>query len=291
LATKLIFGCGYLGRRVAQRWLDKKHRVVAVTRSRQRAQELIAEGLEAWVGDVTQPKTLVGLPEAETVLYAVGFDRTAGIDKRTVYVQGLANVLDALPPSADRFVYVSSSSVYGQTTGEWVDENSTCTPNTESGQICLDAEQTLQDHPHFGPQSIILRMTGLYGPQRVPRREALAKGQPIAVAAEGFLNLIHVDDAAEAVLAAERWSHVPDVFLVSDDQPIQRAAYYAEAARLLGGPPPVIVPPSEDAPVTERAQSDKRASNRKLKQQLGLELRFPNYKIGLAEILAPQSPR
>src|SRR5438552_1428072 len=126
----LVIGCGYLGRRVAAAWRDRGRRVAALTRGR--AAELAADGFEPVVGDVLDPASLAALPEAATVLYAVGLDRTAGRSMRDVYVTGLANVLAALPPCG-RLLYVGSTSVYGQTDGSVVTEASPTEPATESG--------------------------------------------------------------------------------------------------------------------------------------------------------------
>src|SRR5437899_861111 len=89
----LILGCGYLGRVVARRWLAQGYRVIGLTRSR--ADELHALGIEPVVGDVTDPA--LRLPAADTLLYSVGLDRSAGRSMREVYVGGLTNVLNALP--------------------------------------------------------------------------------------------------------------------------------------------------------------------------------------------------
>ena len=131
--AKLIFGCGYLGRRVAERWLAAGETVYAVTRSESHAAEIAGQGLRPIVADVMQPQTLADLPVAETVLYSIGFDRTAGRSIRDVYVGGLAAALEALPAATGRIVYVSSTGVYGQTTGESVDENSPCDPTRDDG--------------------------------------------------------------------------------------------------------------------------------------------------------------
>ena len=115
--TQLILGCGYLGRRVAALWRAQGRRVTALTRTN--AAALRAGGIESVTGDVCDPDTLRALPGASTVLYAVGMDYRAARPMHEVYVRGLANVLDTLPPCA-RFIYVSSTSVYGQSAGEWV---------------------------------------------------------------------------------------------------------------------------------------------------------------------------
>src|SRR6478609_1277397 len=117
MTDALILGCGYLGRRVAARWVAAGRRVAALTRRNPAA--LAALGVEPVVGDVLDPATLRHLPRAATVLYAVGMDRSQGKTMHEVYVNGLRHVLGTIP-RPDRFVYVSSTSVYGQTDGGWI---------------------------------------------------------------------------------------------------------------------------------------------------------------------------
>src|SRR5262245_55172324 len=171
--TQFILGCGYLGRVVARLWLAEGRRVAALTRSR--ADELRSLGIEPIIGDVTDHATL-RLPVADTVLFAVGLDRSAGKSMREVYVRGLANTLDALR-APRRFVYVSSTSVYGQTDGGWVDETSPTEPADESGCIVLECERLLRERL---PEAIVLRFAGIYGPGRIIKRTALEKGEPLA---------------------------------------------------------------------------------------------------------------
>jgi nucleoside-diphosphate-sugar epimerase len=167
MTDRLIVGCGYLGSRVGQRWLAEGGRaqnglaegghVHVVTRSRQRAANLKEQGYAPIVADVTDRASLARLPPVSTVLYAVGFDRAAGSSMRQVYVDGLAAVLDALPAGVRRLIYISSTSVYGQTDGSWIDEDSPTVPTRENGRICLEAERTLMAH-RLGGQAIILRL-------------------------------------------------------------------------------------------------------------------------------------
>ena len=160
-----------------------------------------AQGWTPIVADVVRPATLVDLPRVTTVVYAVGFDRAAGRSIHEVYVNGLAAVLDALPADSGKFIYVSSTGVYGSAQGDWIDEQTPCHPDREGGRACLAAEQVLGAHP-LGDRGVILRMAGLYGPGRIPRMRELLAGAPLPVPAAGYLNLIHVDDAAQVVLAA-----------------------------------------------------------------------------------------
>ena len=132
---KLIFGCGYLGLRVARCWLGQGHRVIAVTRSAEHAGTLAADGLQTLVADVTRPVTLSALAAADTVLYAIGYDRSGGASREQVVVGGLHAVLDALPRDTQRFLYVSSTAVYGDAGGDWVDEQSPCRPRPRQRPI------------------------------------------------------------------------------------------------------------------------------------------------------------
>src|SRR5579883_2832198 len=137
MSSRLIIGCGYLGKRVAALWQQQGHHVFATTRT-----HLQDPALTSIVCDVLQPASLAGLPAVETVLYAVGFDRASGSSMRAVYVEGLDNVLRHLPRPG-RFIHISSSSVYGQSDGSWVDEASPTEPAEESGRIVLEAEELL----------------------------------------------------------------------------------------------------------------------------------------------------
>jgi nucleoside-diphosphate-sugar epimerase len=279
---RLVFGCGFLGLPVARRWRAEGLRVFVVTRSDSSACGYRLQGFQPIVGDVTAPATLPRLPQCDTVLYAIGYDRHAGPSRRTVYVDGLAAALRALPEQTRRIIYVSSTGVYGQADGSTVDEQSPCQPNREGGRVCLEAEQLLAAH-RLGPRAVILRMAGLYGPGRIPRLADVAAGKPLDAQPEAMLNLIHVDDAARAVAAAETCA-VPRVYNVSDGTPVTRRAFYEHLARLIDAPPPVFAPTAGDKPTRGRG-GNKRVSNARLVAELGVEPQFPSYREGLAAIV------
>src|SRR6185295_3998917 len=109
---------------VARLWLSDGNHVSALTRSPDNATALAGLGIDPFIGDVMMPSTLASLPRCDVVLYAVGYDRRAEDSKRDVYVNGLENAVRELAPRASRWIYVSSTSVYGQDAGEWVDETS-----------------------------------------------------------------------------------------------------------------------------------------------------------------------
>ena len=285
---KLIAGCGYLGGRVARRWQAAGEIVFALTRTEQQAGQLRKAGLDPIVADVTDRASLAGLPEADTVLYAVGYDPRGTASRREVYAGGLEAVLDALPAEPGRIILISSTGVYGPAGGQWVDEDTPCRPMRDGGRAMLEAEEVLQGD-RFAGRGIILRLAGLYGPGRLPRVVELRTGLPLAVPARGDLNLIHVDDAAAVVTAAAARSAVPRTYLVSDGHPVARRTFYEQIAELLGVPQPQFVEPPPDAPNARHAAADKRVKNARMLEELNVTLAYPTYREGLTAILAEPS--
>lgn len=300
---KLIVGCGYLGRRVAARWAKQGDVVHAVTRNAARAAEFLELGYKPIVADVTDPTMLTGLPPISTVLVAVGFDRSTcrsnggNFSIRDVYVDGLRNILDNLKAvevdRKPRVIYISSTGVYGQADGGWVDEGSSCEPTREGGKACLEAEQLLSRHA-LGMNAVVLRLAGIYGQNRIPRRRDLERQAPMPIS-DGYLNLVHVDDAADVVLAAETYmldgKLGPETFIVADGNPVRRRVYYAEVARLLGLPEPEFCAPEFCAPETSgqsvpaRRLGNKRMRTTKMMDLLKPSLNYPSYREGLVASL------
>jgi nucleoside-diphosphate-sugar epimerase len=285
--THLIFGCGYLGSRVAKRWRDAGETVIIVTRTPDKAIELHRQGFEAIVTDLNTLDTDLCLPTIDVLLYSVGFDRTPGQTISRVYERGLQNVLRALRISNQRVIYISTTGVYGDAAGDWIDENTLPSPQREGGRASLAAEQVLTAHP-LGGNSVILRLAGLYGPGRVPFLDLLRAGQPIPAAEHGHLNLIHVDDAASVVVAASNLATFTDglrIYCVSDGHPVQRGDYYREVARQFGAPAVRFVSPDPTSPRAARAETDRRVSNARMLKDLKVSLVYPDYRAGLAAIL------
>ncbi len=272
---KLIIGCGYVGCRLAARWRDSGHQVFATTRSPIRADQFAQKGWKPVLCDITQPAG-IELPELDVAVIAVGFDRSAGPSMREVYVDGLENVLKGLSPEA-RCIYVSSTSVYGQATGEMVDENSETLPQESSGQIVLEAERVLRA---IRPQATILRFAGIYGPGRLLREQALREGKPIVASPDRWLNLIQVEDGVSAIERAEARGEPGRIFNVADDQPVKRIDFFSRLAELLGASPPRFEPPSSGA-LPPHEQTHRRISNRRMRSELGVQLAYPSYREGL----------
>jgi nucleoside-diphosphate-sugar epimerase len=281
---RLVVGCGYLGLRVARRWRDQGDTVYALTRSANRAKILLEQGLRPLIGDLTDSASLPAIPAVDTLLMAVGWDRSSGKAISEVYVGGLTNLLAALPSQLGRLIYISSTGVYAQTDSQWVDEESVCEPQREGGVACLAAERRLLQSP-YADRTVILRLAGIYGPQRLPKQSDLMAGKALAVDPEGLINLIHVDDAASTVLAASAAElELPRCFCVADGQPVRRREFYAELARQLGTGPPSFTPPR--AAARSRGSTSKRVTNQRMLRELLVKLEYPSFREGLASVVA-----
>lgn len=277
--TIFIVGCGYLGRVAAKKWLAAGHRVLALTRSK--SAELESLGITPIIGDVTQPDTLT-FPPVDGVLYAVGMDRTAGKSMREVYLDGLTHVLNRLPQTG-WFTYVSSTSVYGQATGEWVNEASPTEPIEENGQLLVECEQRLRQ---LRPNALLLRFAGIYGPNRVIRRAAIERGEPLMADPEKWLNLIHVDDGADIIIQTAGAS---GLYNVSDGHPITRRDFYTTMAQLLNAPPAQFQPPIAGTSIGTHDRTDRRISNQRLVEQFKIHFKYPNAQAGLLASINPPS--
>ena len=276
----LIIGCGYLGRRIADLLLTRGDKLYALTRSTHRANAMQADRINPIVGDIMVPDSLE-LPRVDRVIYAVGFDRTADFSKRDVYVTGLANVLAKLSENTP-VTYVSSTSVYGQSNGEWIDEDSSTEPKSDGGKVCLEAEQLLKREQSGAS---IVRLAGIYGPGRVLRNvRSMQAGEALPGNPDSFLNLIHVDDASQLVLASIESGE--SMILGCDGQPSTRQAFYSQLAALVDAPEPKFDP---DLPTRSAAGGiGKRCRSRIVPTLDELSFRYPTFVEGLKHAVEAQ---
>lgn len=282
-AARLVVGCGYLGTRVAKRWLAEGDQVFGITRSPERADALAAIGLTPIVHDVTVQTasgacvSLGNLPPIETVFWAVGFDRSSGVTHRDVHVDGLARLLTALPGSP-RVILSSSTGVWGDEGGGIVSEATQTNPSREAGRVLVEAEALLRSHPK-GP-GVALRFAGLYGPDRLPRIDDLRAGRPIAADPDSWLNLIHVDDAATVVCVVAAAAAPRPLYVVSDGNPVRRRDWYGHLASVTGSPQPTW-----DAAAPRTRGADKRVDPSLLFGDLGPRLTHPDPLRGIEAVL------
>lgn len=271
----LFIGCGDLGQRAARRLLARGDTVYAVRRHPPADD---ASGIHWLQGDITRPDSLPALPAGITRVIHVA---TAGARDpaayRAVFVDGLNHVLDALDTRrVARIVFVSSSAVYGEHHGGWVDEDTPPAPQGFNGRILLDAEAALAARaiPHT-----TLRFAGLYGPGRLQLIERLRAGVAKApLEPPHWANRIHIDDAAAAITHVALLSDALPVYIGCDDTPLPLHELYAALARMIGAPAPGEGP----APA---GVGSKKLSNARLRAS-GLALQWSDSRNGYAALLA-----
>jgi len=284
MARLLIVGCGYVGSVLAERSLARGDAVFGLRRS----DSPLPEGVQAIRADVAEPLARGSLPEAlDAVVYAVAAKSRDESTYRRAYVDGLRHVLDAAetaPRSPRRIVFTSSTAVYGQSAGEWVDETSPTEPPSFSGRILLEAEALLAAS---SIESTSLRLGGIYGPGRTSRLRAVLDGKArVRVGAPQYTNRIHRDDAADAIRLLLDLDRVPPVLLGVDDEPADEAVVLDWMADHLGVSKPERIASAEAPP--PRAGS-KRCRNTLLRS-LGAQLAYPDFRAGYEALLAEVAP-
>lgn len=278
--TLLSFGHGYSARALARLLLPAGWRVIGTTRSPERAARLAGEGIEArvWPG-----KDLTGDLDAATHLL-ISAAPDAGGDPV------LAELREGIAARAGRFGwvgYLSTTGVYGDRGGDWVDEDSALAPTTARGQARVAAEAEWRAIP--GLPLHIFRLAGIYGPGRGPFAK-VREGTARRIVKPGqVFSRIHVEDIAQVLAASIAQPRPGAVYNLCDDDPAPPEDVIEHAARLLRLP----VPPAEEyatAEMTPMARSfyaeSKKVRNDRIKQELGVRLLYPDYRAGLAALLA-----
>lgn len=288
----LILGSGYVGRTAGARLAAAGHAVFGVRR-RPDDGTLAAAGLRPLAADVTRPGTLAALPPGwDAVVNCVS---SAGGDPaayRALYLEGTRNLLAWLRPAPPRrYVHVGSTSVYGQTDGAWVDEDSPTEPAAETARVLVATEALLRDAAAAGFPAVLLRVAGIYGPGRGRLFQQLLRGEA-RLDGDGsrWLNQVHRDDVAGAIEAALECGRPGRVYNVADNEPVTQRDFLAWLAAQLGLPMPGPAAPDEARP-RRRGATNKRVSNRRLRAELGWQPRFPTFREGYAaEVAACSAP-
>jgi nucleoside-diphosphate-sugar epimerase len=279
------FGHGYSAQALT-RLLPDGAEVIGTTRSAEKAQDLRGDGIAARVfpGDDLRED----LRRATHILSSVG----PGPDGDPV----LAELHDEIAGVAGekRWIgYLSTTGVYGDHQGGWVDETTPLTPTTERGRARVAAEATWQAlAEQAGAPLHIFRLAGIYGPGRGPFAK-VRRGTARRIIKPGqVFSRIHVDDIAQVLLASMTRPDPGAIYNVCDDDPAPPEDVIAFAAGLLGLPVPPDVP-IEEADLSLMARSfyaeSKRVSNARIKTELGVKLTYPDYRAGLAALLAAEN--
>jgi len=283
--TLLSLGHGYSASALGRVLLGQGWRVIGTTRSADRAAHLAAQGVETriWPGsDLT-----ADLAEATHLLSSVapgpGGDPVIAL---------LGDAIARAAPHIAWAGYLSTTGVYGDHGGGWVDETTPLAPTTRRGAARAAAEAEWRAlAARSGLPLHIFRLAGIYGPGRGPF-EKVRDGTARRIVKPGqIFSRIHVDDIAQVLAASIARPNPGAVYNVCDDDPAPPEDVLAHAASLLGLPPPPEVP-FDEAEMSEMARSfyaeSKRVRNDRIKRELGVRLRYPDYRAGLAAILAAE---
>ena len=270
-ATVLVAGAGDVGTRVARRLVAQGRQVFALRRSDADRDH----GIHWLRGDLTRPASLEGLPAVDAVVFAPAPDARDEATYRSLFVDGLRHLLNALPEAPRRTLFVSSSAVYGEHGGAWVDEATPVAPPGFNGRVLVEAERWLAGNAVGG---IAVRLAGLYGPGRTQLFDRLREGK--ASAPHGgrvYANRIHVDDAAAALALLLDVDRPEPVYVGVDDTPLPIDVLYGHLATLLGAPAPADGPPPAGI-------GNKRLSNARLRAA-GFRCAWPDARDGYAALI------
>ncbi len=291
-AKLFCFGFGYSAAALAARLGPRGWRLAGTARSAEKVAAMAAEGVEGFL-----------------------FDRGRPLDDASAALDGTTHLLSSVPPDTVgdpvldqhegdiarcrtlRWIgYLSTTGVYGDRGGDWVDEGSALTPTGARGERRLAAERAwLSLQQDSGPAVQVFRLAGIYGPGR-NALESLRAGRAQRIDKPGqVFSRIHVDDIARVLEASIARPNPGGVYNVCDDDPAPPQEVVAFASELLGVEPPPLVP-FETAALSDMARSfyrdNKRVSNRRIKDELGVELAYPDYRTGLRALLeAEGTPR
>lgn len=290
-------GCGDLGTEAGLRFAAAGHRVVGWRRS----PDKLPAAIEGAAADLTARELPPVPADTTAVVVAVAADSPTEAAYRAAYVDGLSNVLDAVLASGapvQRVLFVSSTAVYGDAGGDWIDESTAPEPGGFSGRIIREAEELLFSRlDGTGITPVVLRLGGIYGPGRTRLIDQVRGGTAVIPAEPRFTNRIHRDDAAAAIVHLCTMESVPEpLYLGVDNEPAEMGEVLRFLADELGLPQPPSAA-AEEAPDggsgngSSRKSGEpsrggnKRCSNARLRST-GLEFAYPSFREGYRDILA-----
>ena len=279
VGTLLSIGHGYSARALARLLLPDGWRVIGTTRSQEKAKIFEAEGVEALIW----PGSTLPFHEATHLLTSVSPNANGDAVitshgeqlRQTEHLQWVG--------------YLSTTGVYGDHGGGWVDESTPLTPATERGLARVAAENSWQV---LGLPLHIFRLAGIYGPGRGPFSKVRNGTARRIIKENQVFSRCHVEDIAQVLAASIAKPNPGGIYNICDDDPAPPQDVIAYAAELLGVPIPPAVP-IEDAELSKMARSfyaeSKRVRNDRIKAELGVKLKYPDYRTGLIALLAEET--
>lgn len=279
----LIAGCGYVGQRLAMRLRDR-FEIAALVRSSEKAAALTRQGLKAIVIDLDRVRAGASIPERldqEAIVYLTPPPGAGESDLRLDRFLHLAIV----PPKA--FVYMSTTGVYGDTDGGFVDESTPVQPRTERARRRVSAEEMTRVWcTERRVRRVVLRVPGIYGPGRLPL-DRLQQREPVVCPEDaGISNRIHVEDLVTACELAVVNKEARGVYNVTDGNSISSTAFFDAVARIANLPAPPRVS-MEEAQLTfspERLSflnESRRVGNERMLKHLGVTLQYADIEAGI----------
>jgi nucleoside-diphosphate-sugar epimerase len=281
----LIIGCGDVALRAAPLLRDR-YRVYALTRSRERVPLLRAHGVVPITGDLDDAASLEGLAGiAHDVLHCAPPPQRGTRDTRTAHLIAALAKGKSLP---QQLVYISTSGVYGDCEGEFVDETRAPRPQTARAQRRVDAERQLRVWGRrCGVRVAILRAPGIYSEARLPLTRLQAGTPALRAEEDAYTNHIHAEDLARMAVAALRFAHPGRAYNASDDSLLKMGDYFDLVADRFGLQRPQRVSRAEareriGPEMLSFMNESRRLSNRRIKRELRLKLRYPTVRDGIA---------
>ena len=289
--TILSFGHGYSAQALSRILLPQGWQITGTTRSEVKAEALANQGVVPLIfpgdgdgdgdGDVAD-----AIAQASHLLISAGPDASGD-----PVLNAVGDMISARARQFEWVGYLSTTGVYGDHQGAWVDENTPLTPSTRRGQWRKDAEEAWQAVP--GLPLHIFRLAGIYGPGRGPFAKVRDGTARRIVKTGQVFSRTHVEDIAQVLAASIAQPAPGTAYNICDNDPAPPQDVIAHAAELLGAPVPPAIP-FETAEMTPMARSfyaeSKRVRNDRIKDELGVQLRFRTYREGLAALLADDSP-
>lgn len=286
----LIAGCGDLGTALGLELAAAGDTVFGLRRNPER----LPDAIRPLAADLADPATLCDLPPVDAVVYAAAAERSTEEAYRRAYVEGVRNLLASPgiqqhPPRC--FFFVSSTAVYAQDNGEWIDESSPAEATGFRGRLLLEGEALVRAATSAATATTVLRLSGIYGPGRTRLIDLVRSGRATYPPGAGdrpgepgrgrYANRIHRDDAAGALAHLLRLPAPAPLYLGVDDAPVDLAEVLTFLAVELGAPPPRL---EAATAVGAPDRGSKRCSNALLRAS-GYAFRFPTYREGYGALL------
>ena len=288
----LIIGCGYVGLSLTEQLVEAGDDVVGVRRSRAGIAAVETAGGTGVRADLTDPAIFEQLPEADALVFAASTGRGSVETAKAVWQEGFPTAIEQVAehsPGLEQVIFTSSTGVYGDQGGAWVDEDTPIDPETKKLGILAEAERRgAEIAATHGLDLTIARFAGIYGPSRYRVESYLTKPSP-----PGYRNIIHRDDAAGTIaFLLTETAQPPELLLVADNEPVHRWDFVTWLAEQVGVDPPptqtieeLIADDVRSAGAIRRLRSDKRIDNSRLRK-LGYEFLFPTFREGYQPAIA-----